>query len=242
MLKKIRTIILNIMQAIIWRSQGCISREIYDDYCFTSAFMLYELDRTGVDLSKTHCLSIGCRIGNLIGFIPLFKSMIHCSIIPMEEREDALKILQGKICEEFTGDFFTLSGNEKFKLIDVALSHVAIHCMDDTRYGNRGGNVDRPYKFAGRLKELCPNAKHIIVSVPVNVEGSDKENNIVLSNQKFIDSFINEGYMLDCVVYDKATLEREYVQGTRLTRAFPEEYLKNHLCVVGNYHFSSIID
>ena len=140
---------------------------------------------------------------------------------------------------ERTGDFFERSAEELYmNEVKVCISHAAIHCMNDTRYGNKGQKKGRPYLFAGKLCELCPNVQHVIVSVPVNEKEHMADNATWLSDRKFIKSFTDHGFVLKNTAYDKHCLpENEYSQSDRITKEFPSDYCKSHPYVAGNYYF-----
>lgn len=228
----------------IYRKNGMKYVEDYDYYSLTTAFMINELKNElkneGGGFEGKICLSVGCKIGYLVVMLPLFKKVIHSTMEEMCEKEEVNKIFENKIME-VCGDFMQLAEEESLKEVEVVLSHATIHCMQDSRYGNKFVEGETPYCFSNKLSSICPNAKHIIVSVPVNDNDNIVDNGSWLCDQKFIDSFVSNGYRIQAKLYDKNCLAQNlYDVNDRVSREFPREYAKNHAYIIGNYHFVKI--
>src|SRR5580704_17600525 len=150
----------------LFKRHGYIERELPDYYAFTSAFMLEMLLRSGRAPQRSSVLSVGCRVDHLISFTALFKNVFHFTMVEMEGAAEILAKLEKYNFHQFVGDFFSVEP-ERFcnttgsSEVDIVLSHAAVHCMSELRYGNAAalksdqwGGIERPYFFARKLRQL----------------------------------------------------------------------------------------
>jgi hypothetical protein len=205
----------------------------------TSLFALDVLRRHG-SLSQMKMLSISCLMPHLADYLALFHTVHHNSLVttklPIPPERFAAKFV------EHQRDFFELPT----LAIDCVISHAAIHCFNDTRYGNTNSasGWQRPYQVAGRLREIAGGRNvPTIVSISVNKEEGFFDNNCHLAHEKFIASFETVGfkmkeYFFDYVcggtAYKPEYLEYEY----RRSKTLPGHLESPRQWVIGNYYFS----
>jgi hypothetical protein len=80
--------------------------------------------------------------------------------------------------------------------------------------------------------------KYVIASVDVAKEDHLVDNNAVLSDDKFINSFLEQGFHLEKKLYDKfRTMDEDY-HGKRFSSEYPEEYCNDGKKIVATYIFS----
>lgn len=229
-----------VLEAALWNRMGWKEVESYSYYASTQCFAneCLHLDFSG----KIHLLSMAGKVEHIVPMIPMCEELVHISMMPMDD-EYELNGLITKPIKTYYEDFFALETDELLKRVNCMISHAAIHCMNDTRYGNDPtGREFKSYLFAQRLVVICPNIEMAIVSVPVNENDCIKDNSSYLSNNKFIDSFEKAGFKLVKTLYDKNCLKGNlYEKGERFSDAFPADYCTNHRYVVGNYCFKRIV-
>ena len=95
----------------------------------------------------------------------------------------------------------------------------------------------RAYQFANKMKQICPNVKHVIVSVNVGKQERIQDNDSWLDESKFVKSFTDEGFILKEKYYDvfKGRLIGEWK--TRFYDTMPKVWIKEFNNVTGNYYF-----
>lgn len=220
----------------IWYKQGSINREVFDDYSASTAIMVESLLNSG--LEHYNVLSVGGCVSHIVPLLPMFNKFIHCTMIPIEEKEAIRDLLDKPKLQEYQGDFFDIEGDDNFEDVNFCISHVTLHCMNDIRYHNMKGYANnRPYTFASHLSQLCPNVKGVVLSVDVAEVERLQDNNVVLSEGKLLDSFKNVGFNLKKVVYDKYSTRKDDNLVRRITKEFPHEYCKKTGIIVATYCF-----
>ena len=216
--------------------------EFVDFYAHTSFFALEKLRERGTPLKEMSLFSLGNKMAHLADYLALFAAVYHNTMlqteVPVEPDEcpSALTILRE--------DFFSLPPLN----IDCVISHAAIHCLNDSRYGN-GASTEgwqRPYQAAGKLRQIIGDKSiPIIVSIAVHETESFIDDNARLSHEKFVDSFRRAGFSLEDHFFDYLChgmpfrpeyLETRYRRSKRLPqlRDFPSDYSY----VIGNYYFA----
>jgi hypothetical protein len=122
---------------VVWDRNGRTARETYDDNSATTAMLVENLIKSG--LSEYKVLSVTGKIGYLIPLVPMFSKVVHCTMLPIERKDDIADLIEDKIVE-YVGDFFGIPDNDSlFKELNVVISYATIHCKNDTRYLNLGG-------------------------------------------------------------------------------------------------------
>lgn len=209
--------------------------EIYDTY---SASTYFFMDNINMIQGERNVLSMGGMVRYIVPLMGMVNRITHCSMIEVCDESELMFLFGEGKHKNFIikyGDFFDINpGDESLENLNIMVSHVALHCMNDTRYGNEWNNNLRTYKFVKQLMNVCPNMKHVLVSVPVYYEDVVRNNNTLLDNEKFIKMFEDEGFILKDKLYDK---HGDYKVGERFTYDFPVEFCKNERSVVGNFYF-----
>jgi len=140
-------------------------------------------------------------------------------------------------------DFFELTPLP----LDCVISQAAIHCLNDSRYGNQADKAgwQRPYQAAKKLREIIGERSiPVVVSIAVHRTESMIDDNARLSHDKFVESFVGAGFSLREHFFDYCCygmpqrveyLEERYRRATELPtdEQAPSEY--NY--VIGNYYF-----
>lgn len=246
---------INLFSDILYKKRNSRDIESFSYYGFSTFFMI-DCIKEIRDFGKLSVLSVGCRVEQLIGILPLFDKCLHNTMIGMEDIGEIQRIESGTDLNEIVGDFFALNRSDILPFlpynIDVVLSQATIHCMSDSRYNNsksmdQWGGLERPYSFAKKLKLLIPNPQFaVIFSCAVSKEESLTDNSSWLNNQKLIDSFLAEGFTLKKHCFDKNQLVDTSCRGgtkaksvPRISETLPLEYLESHDYVIGNYYFES---
>jgi hypothetical protein len=172
--------------------------EFIDYYGNTSLFALDALCRYG-DLGSMKLLSIASRMHNLADYMAIFKEVHHVTMantqlpVPIEKSPARLTL--------YRQDFFTLAPLD----VDCVVSHAAIHCFNDTRYGNASTpeGFQKPYQAPAKLREIVGNKRiPTIVSIAVNQHEGFFDNNVHLSHDKFIAAFEKAGFALQDYFFD----------------------------------------
>lgn len=226
---------INAANGLIFLAQNKKGIEEYDYYEFTTSLLVKVVH--DYKLYDKIALSLGGKVGGVITVANLFCKVFHCSMMPMLECNDFKKIYGDNKLIEFNMDFWELE-DDRLRNVEVMFSHAAIHCLNDTRYGNKVNDLNRIKNVPRRLKEICPKLKYIVISVPVNMDDHFMDNNTWLGNDDFIDAFESVGYRLNEVIYDKKCLgDNKWEDGERFSMEFPAEYCLKHKYIVGNFFF-----
>jgi hypothetical protein len=184
-------------------------------------------------------LSIACRMPHLADYLGSFHTVYHNTMV-----ETVLPFTQAQFPARlilYRQDFFSLPPLD----VDCVISHAAIHCFNDSRYGNTTApdGWQKPYQAATKLRQIVGDRKvPAFVSVPVNHQEYFVDNNVHLSHDKFILSFERAGFTLQDHYFDYVsgglTQTREYLDlSFRRSQELPKQTLPREY-VVGNYHFS----
>jgi len=204
----------------------------------TSLFALAALRGHG-RLSEMRLLSVACLMPHLADYLAIFDTVHHSTLtetrLPLPpERSPAKLVLHRR-------DLFELPLLE----IDCIISHAAIHCFNDTRYGNvnTAEGWQKPYQTAAKLREIAGRAVPTIVSIAVHREEGFFDNNTHLSHEKFIRSFEQAGWKLRDHFFDYVCggipQRPEYLElGYRRSKTLPETPGSPKEWVVGNYYFA----
>jgi hypothetical protein len=214
--------------------------EYIDFWSNTSLFALEVLQEHG-PLKQMRLFSLGNRMANLADYVGLFDTIYHCTtlktVFPVAPENSPSKLV---LLQE---DFFDLLPLD----IDCFISQAAIHCLNDSRYGNQGTNNGwaRPYQAAAKLRQIIGNKSvPIVVSIAVHRTESLIDDNARLDHEKFVRSFADSGFSLRSHFFDylcEGLPKRDEYQDVRYRRAAelptaadasgPYNY------VIGNYYF-----
>jgi hypothetical protein len=212
--------------------------EFVNYYGNTSLFALSVLRNRG-RLEDMRLLSIGSLMPHLADYLALFHTVQHNTMtetrLPLSAELCPAKLTLHR------RDFFELPSLE----IDCVISHAAIHCFNDTRYGNASTEAGwrKPYQAAAKIAEIAGRNVPAIVSIAVHESEGFFDNNSHLGHEKFVRSFQDAGYTLKDHFFDYVCggiaqqpeyLETRYRRSKQLppTPASPREW------VVGNYFFA----
>jgi hypothetical protein len=212
--------------------------EFINYYGNTSLFALDVLRRHGA-LAEMKLLSIASRMPHLADYLALFHTVHHntmvqtCLPLPAELFPAKLVMHQR--------DLFELEALD----VDCVISHAAIHCMNDTRYGNSQSSDgwQKPYRAAAKIRQIAGSKPTpTIVSISVNHEEGFFDNNTHLSHEKFTRSFEAAGFRLQELFFDYLCggipQRPEYMQPQyRRSKSLPEHGGSPKAWVVGNYYF-----
>ncbi|HYX29096.1 MAG TPA: hypothetical protein VE863_11060 [Pyrinomonadaceae bacterium] len=215
--------------------------EYIDFYGNTSLFALEVLQRFG-PLRGMRLFSLGNKMAHLADYLGLFGTVYHNSMlttaVPVEGNHGLAEL---KILRE---DFFDLPALE----LDCVISHAAIHCLNDTRYGNAGSQQgwSRPYQAAAKLRAIIgQKSVPIIVSIAAHQTESFINDNARLSHDKFVASFTNAGFTLrehffDYLCYGMPFRPEYFEPKYRRLSVLPtlDEAPSEYNYVIGNYYFS----
>ena len=125
------------------------------------------------------------------------------------------------------------------------ISHAAIHCFNDTRYGNAHSaeGFQKPYAVPAKLRQIIGQKKvPVIVSIAVNREEGFFDNNAHLAHDKFVAAFEDSDFQLQDYFFDylcggipqtPQCLEVEY----RRSKTLPKATGSRWHYVIGNYYF-----
>lgn len=175
-------------------------REKYDHYDVTTTMLVDYIRKK--NMFGANLLSVGAKVSSLISCLNLFDSVIHNTMIPINNDGKSLSIISSNVkFKELVKDFFSLQEDDDLISVDVVFSTACVHCMNDNRYGNSKGEEFKSYKWGKRLLELCPNVQVVVVSVPIKKNDQLEVDSVFLNDKKFIDSFTKYGYDLYRVVY-----------------------------------------
>jgi hypothetical protein len=213
--------------------------EFVNYYGNTSIFALDVLRKHG-RLEEMKLLSIACLMPHLSDYLALFDTVHHNTMVTTK-LPLAAELFPAKFVEHQC-DFFTLPRLD----VDCVISHAAIHCFNDTRYGNAGQNDgwQKPYQAAAKIREIAgPKQLPCVVSVSINREELFLDNNVHLAHDKFIQSFEMAGFKLREYFFDYVSggcpQKPEYFElKYRRSKHLPEVNESPKHWVVGNYYFS----
>ena len=184
-------------------------------------------------------LSLACLMPHLADYLAVFRTVHHATMtatyLPFPaEQSPAKLVLHQK-------DFFAPGPLD----VDCVISHAAIHCFNDTRYGNvhSAQGFEKPYEAPAKLRHIVGD-KHVpaIVSIAVNREEGFFDNNTHLAHEKFVAAFERSGFSLEDYFFDYVCggipqkphyLNPEY----RRSKKLPEINESPRHWVVGNYYF-----
>jgi len=204
----------------------------------TSLFALDVLRRHGT-LAKMKLLSLACLMPHLADYLALFDTVHHNTLV--ETHLPAPENCYPAKLHIHQRDLFELAPMP----IDCVISHAAIHCFNDTRYGNVNTSTgwEKPYRVAGKLREIAGRAVPTIVSIAVNREEGFIDNNAHLAHDKFIASFEAAGFALCEYFFDYVCggipQQPQYLDWAyRRSKKLPETCASPKHWVVGNYYFA----
>lgn len=211
--------------------------EYVDFYGNTSLFALEVLRRRG-PLGEMRLLSLGNKMAHLADYLALFAKIYHNTMIqtavPSQQSFAELILLRE--------DFFALPPLP----VDCVISQAAIHCLNDTRYGNRGSTAGwkKPYQAAQKLREILGSKSvPVIVSIAAHHTDSFIDDNARLAHEEFISSFAKAGFTLQEHFFDYLCyglpFRPEYLElGYRRSQHLPPiEQAGPYNYVIGNYYF-----
>ncbi len=212
--------------------------EFVNYHANTSLFAL-SIIQQNKPLNQQKLFSIACLMPHLADYLALFHTVHHSSLVethwPAPPDRFPAKLF------EHRNDFFELPPLD----IDCVISHAAIHCFNDTRYGNTNNSTgwQRPYQVPAKLRQIIGKKQiPIILSISVNKDEAFIDNNTHLSHDKFIQSFRASGFELQDHFFDYVCggipqkpdyLKLEY----RRSKTLPPIGGPQKDWIVGNYHF-----
>jgi hypothetical protein len=172
--------------------------EFINYYGNTSIFALDILRRHG-DLGKMNLLSIAGRMPHFADYLAIFNTVHHVTMVntslPFRIDQSPAKLVMHR------QDFFSLEPLD----VDCVISHAAIHCFNDTRYGNTSTQegFQKPYHVPRKLRQIVGNRRiPAIISIAVNKEEGFFDNNVHLSHDKFIAAFAGAGWEMQDYFFD----------------------------------------
>ncbi|HEY1921389.1 MAG TPA: hypothetical protein VGG44_01380 [Tepidisphaeraceae bacterium] len=213
--------------------------EFVNYYGNTSAYALDVLRKHG-DLGKMSLLSLATLVNHLADYLSIFRAVHHITMaetrLPYAPENSPARLTLHK------QDFFTINPLD----IDCIISHAAIHCFNDTRYGNENSpeGFQKPYQVPAKLREIAGDKRvPAIVSIAVNKDEGFFDNNTHLAHDKFVGAFEKSGFALQDYFFDYVCAggiphKNEYFAPEyRRSKQFPEATGKPREWVVGNYYF-----
>lgn len=214
--------------------------EVIDFWSNTSLYALEMIQRHG-ELKNMKLLSIGNRMAHLADYLAIFDYIYHNTLLKILV-PDSSCLSSGKL-EVLQGDFFDLPELD----VDCVISQAAIHCLNDTRYGNEGNSTGwgRPYQAAGKLKQIIgKKCVPVVVSIATHETESLIDDNARLAHEKFVRSFTDAGFSLEDHFFDYLCYgmpaRTEYLDPKyRRSRDLPgdKEAPNEYNYVIGNYYF-----
>jgi hypothetical protein len=214
--------------------------EFIDFWANTSLFALETIQTHG-RLSDMRLLSIGNRMAHLADYAALFATIYHSTLLETQVPDN--RDGNARNLEILIGDFFDLPKLE----VDCVVSQGAIHCLNDTRYGNQGNasGWQRPYQAAAKLREIIPEKPiPIVISIATHRRESLIDDNARLAHDRFVDSFQDAGFSLqhhffDYLCYGMPAREEYLTPKYRRAKELPDdkEAPSDYNYVIGNYYF-----
>ena len=205
----------------------------------TSLFALSAFRRHG-RLSDMRLLSVACLMPHLADYLGIFDTVHHNTLtetrLPLAAEECPAKLVVHR------RDLFELPQLD----VDCVISHAAIHCFNDTRYGNASTTEGwaKPYRAAAKLREIAGRTVPTVVSVAVHQEEGFFDNNAHLGHARFVESFEAAGFGLKDHFFDYVcggiAQQPEYLEPAwrRSKTLPPHPPAKPREWVVGNYYFA----
>jgi hypothetical protein len=212
--------------------------EELDYHALASRYALHRLTDHGI-LSEMKLLCCTARMPHLADYAALLGTVYHSSMLetrwPPSGRRDPIF---------FHGDFFDLEPLP----VDCVISHTTMHCVSDTRYGNEiedgKSPMVRPYLFPAQLRSIVGDRSvPTFVTVAVNREERDWENNRWLSHEGVLKCFAASGFNLQDYYFDYMTggctnPDRFRPNAYRQAKELPPPSLEGVDYVVGTYYFT----
>jgi hypothetical protein len=215
--------------------------EFVDFWSNTSLYALEVIQSHG-RLSDMQLLSIGNRMSHVADYVALFRSIYHSTLLNTVV-PDASRFSTPRQLQILKGDFFELPSLD----VDCVISQAAIHCLNDTRYGNEGNSNgwQRPYQAAGKLRQIIgKKTVPVIVSIAAHRTESFIDDNARLAHDKFVESFVAAGFSLQDHFFDYLCYgmpaRPEYLESPyRRSKTLPndQEAPNEYHYVIGNYYF-----
>lgn len=222
----------------VFGDQGKV--EFIDFYGNTSLFALEVMQCHGT-LNEMTLLSLGNRMSHLADYVALFGAIYHSTLLETQV-PDTLDGRSRKL-EILIGDFFELPKLD----VDCVVSQAAIHCLNDTRYGNQGNasGWQRPYQAAAKLRQIIPEKPiPIVISIATHRTESLIDDNARLAHDRFVDSFEASGfslqrYFFDYLCYGMPAREEYLTPPYRRAKELPDDKDApgEYNYVIGNYYF-----
>jgi len=214
--------------------------EVIDFWSNTSLYALEVIQKHG-PLQNMKLLSIGNRMASLADYLAVFGKTYHNTLLKTLVPDGSL-LSSGRV-EILQADFFELGPLD----IDCVISQAAIHCLNDTRYGNEGDNTGwaRPYQAGAKFREIVGTRRiPVVISIATHETESLIDDNARLQHDKFVRSFTEVGFSLEDYFFDYLCygmparpeyLDAKYRRSKQLPNSneAPNEY--NY--VIGNYYF-----
>jgi hypothetical protein len=212
--------------------------EFVNYYGNTSNFALRILQTHG-ELKTMSLLSLGCLMPHFADYLAIFRAVYHVTMattrLPFAVAQSPAKLVL------LQQDFFTLQSLQ----VDCVISHAAIHCFNDSRYGNihSPSGFQKPYQVPAKLREIVGDRRvPTIVSISVNRQDGFFDNNTHLSHDKFVAAFARAGFELKDYFFDYVCggipQKPEYLNVEyRRSKKLPEACESPRQWVVGNYYF-----
>jgi len=248
--QKLKGILEELTPPILWRraakhasappppSSLILPPEELDYHALASRYALHRLTDYGA-LSEMKLLCCTARMCHLADYAALFGTVYHSSMLethwPPSERRDPIF---------YRGDFFDLEPLP----VDCVISHTTMHCVSDTRYGNaimtEKSPMARPYLFPAQLRRIIGDRSvPTFVTVAINHEERDWENNRWLSHESVLKCFAESGFNLQDYYFDYLTggcinPDRFRTAAYRQTKELPPPSLEGVDYVVGTYYFT----
>lgn len=216
------------------------SLEFIDFWGNTSLFAL-EVAQRHAPLKQMRLLSIGNRMAHVADYIGLFRTVYHSTTLktafPVSADNSPSELV---LLEE---DFFDLPSMN----VDCIISQAAIHCLNDSRYGNLGtaAGWQRPYQAAAKLRQIIGERSiPVVVSIAVHRTEALIDDNARLAHEKFVQSFLDAGFSLqefffDYLCFGMPQLTKYLDVRYRRAKDLPteEQAPSEYNYVIGNYYF-----
>jgi hypothetical protein len=212
--------------------------EFINYYGNTSHFALESI-RRHAPLAEMNLLSIATLMPHLADYTAIFKRVYHNTMV---ETRCPFPIGGHATLQLLQRDLFELPPMD----IDCIISHAAIHCFNDTRYGNvnTAEGYEKPYLAAKKLREIVGNRTvPAVVSIAVHREDGFFDNNTHLSHDRFVKSFESAGFTLRDHFFDYVCgglpQRPEYLNPEfRRSKILPDVVESPRHWVAGNYYFA----
>jgi hypothetical protein len=214
--------------------------EVVDFWSNTSLYALQVIQQHG-DLRNMKLLSIGNRMANLADYLAVFGTIYHSTLLNTLVPDSSL--LSSGTLKILKEDFFALPEMD----VDCVISQAAIHCLNDTRYGNEGNlsGWERPYQAGAKLRQILGGKSvPVVVSIAAHKTESLIDDNARLAHDKFVRSFTDVGFSLKDYFFDYLCYgmpaRREYLEAEyRRSKELPDDAVapNEYHYAIGNYYF-----